>query len=263
MRALVCTGISILVAIGSAVVACQPSGRPQPLDPAPLPAIGWEHPAPVKIADGGSCSASADCASGVCEGQGCGPGAGTCAPASRTCSGAAVARCGCDGATFQAPGECPGQRFEHAGACKRADGASCSSAGDCASGVCAGQGCGDDAPGVCVGNDQVCAMVVTEFCGCDGRTFTSATSCPGRRFASAGKCAPRPDGAACLDGAECASGVCEGQGCDAGAPGTCASARRPCTRDRRPYCGCDRKTFFGSGSCPGRRYAAKGECAAP
>ncbi len=70
-------------------------------------------------------------------------------------------------------------------------------------------------------------------------------------------------GVACLAGSECASGICEGQGCDAQAPGTCAPAKRMCTRDLRAYCGCDAKTFQGSGSCPGRRYSAPGPCKAP
>lgn len=59
----------------------------------------------------------------------------------------------------------------------------------------------------------------------------------------------------CLDG-----GVCEGQGCGDTEPGTCAPRSRMCTRDSRPYCGCDGQTFRASGSCPGRRYAHAGEC---
>ncbi len=65
------------------------------------------------------------------------------------------------------------------------------------------------------------------------------------------------DGAPCTDGAECASGICEGEGCEAG---TCSPALRPCTRDLRPYCGRDGETFRTSGSCPGRLYAHAGEC---
>ncbi len=70
----------------------------------------------------------------------------------------------------------------------------------------------------------------------------------------------KPDGATCLTGGECASKVCEGQGCEATVPGTCAPAARACTRDLRAYCSCDGKTFRASGSCPGQRYASKGEC---
>ncbi|HUS27524.1 MAG TPA: hypothetical protein VMZ53_03415 [Kofleriaceae bacterium] len=70
----------------------------------------------------------------------------------------------------------------------------------------------------------------------------------------------QPDGAPCLAESECASGVCEGQGCGPDQPGACAPKARGCTRDRRQYCGCDGITFFSSGSCPGHRYASKGAC---
>jgi hypothetical protein len=70
----------------------------------------------------------------------------------------------------------------------------------------------------------------------------------------------KPQGAECLLSTECASGVCEGQGCANDKPGTCAPDKRMCTRDRRTYCGCDGKTFFASGTCPGRRYAARNAC---
>jgi hypothetical protein len=71
---------------------------------------------------------------------------------------------------------------------------------------------------------------------------------------------PKADGAQCYVATECASGVCEGLGCGADTPGTCAPAKRGCTKDRRAYCGCDGITFYGSGSCPGKRYAAKAAC---
>lgn len=65
----------------------------------------------------------------------------------------------------------------------------------------------------------------------------------------------------CLSDADCpAGGVCEGLGCGDDQPGTCAAPDRMCTRDSRPYCGCDGQTFRSSGSCPGRRYAAEGAC---
>lgn len=73
----------------------------------------------------------------------------------------------------------------------------------------------------------------------------------------------RADGEPCLTAAECGSGICEGEGCGPDTPGTCAPRNRACTRDLRAYCGCDGVTFRTSGSCPGRRFAARGECPAP
>jgi hypothetical protein len=73
---------------------------------------------------------------------------------------------------------------------------------------------------------------------------------------------PDPGGAGspCLAAEDCSSGVCQGEGCDSSRPGRCAETNQMCTRDLRPYCGCDGETFSTSGSCPGRRYAHKGPC---
>lgn len=68
------------------------------------------------------------------------------------------------------------------------------------------------------------------------------------------------DGGACERGDQCASGICEGQGCGADSKGVCMSQNRRCTRDLRAYCGCDGQTFRASGSCPGRRYSARTAC---
>lgn len=70
----------------------------------------------------------------------------------------------------------------------------------------------------------------------------------------------RPDGASCLAASECASGICEGEGCGDDQPGTCQPSSRMCTRDLRQYCGCDGETFGASGSCPGRRFATRAPC---
>ncbi|WP_052553586.1 hypothetical protein [Enhygromyxa salina] len=70
-----------------------------------------------------------------------------------------------------------------------------------------------------------------------------------------------PSGPLCDTNADCSDGqVCEGAGCEPG-QGRCVSAERACTRDLAEYCGCDGKTFSGSGSCPGARYAYRGACA--
>jgi hypothetical protein len=247
----------------AAFSGCPRSGAPTQPPPTPSPGTGYQG----GVADGSPCDINNDCASGVCEGQGCGVGAGVCAAAERACTKDLRQYCGCDGATFSASGSCPGRRFAEPGACGavsgKPDGAACLAASDCANGVCEGLGCGDDAPGVCVSAERMCTTDVASYCGCDGKTFTSSGSCAGQRYASRGACASmaRAVGESCLAATDCASGVCEGQGCGADAPGVCAPASRGCTRDSRSYCGCDGQTFRASGSCPGRRFATKGACA--
>jgi hypothetical protein len=70
----------------------------------------------------------------------------------------------------------------------------------------------------------------------------------------------RPGGERCLRGEECASGLCEGAGCDDRTPGRCAAVGRVCPRNHVPFCGCDGETFYQSSACPGRRYRHAGEC---
>lgn len=70
---------------------------------------------------------------------------------------------------------------------------------------------------------------------------------------------PQPD--TCLTDADCgAEQLCEGMGCDEDSPGACVDRNRVCTKDLRPYCGCDGQTFLASGSCPGARYQAAMPC---
>ena len=68
-------------------------------------------------ADGEACSFGAECTSGVCEGEGCGENAGLCIPKNRACTMDLRLYCGCDGATFQSSGSCPGRLFAKRGAC--------------------------------------------------------------------------------------------------------------------------------------------------
>ncbi len=71
--------------------------------------------------------------------------------------------------------------------------------------------------------------------------------------------APQPT--SCLQSSDCGDGmICEGQGCDDDQPGVCVASARACTRDLKPYCGCDGTTFLSSGSCPGQRYQAAMPC---
>lgn len=205
---------SVFLALGlafalAALSGCPATNTPQPSPPSPNPATGFEPPPGdhVKAAAGAACGDGDECASGICEGEGCGDQRGVCADVSRACTKDLREYCGCDGKTFGASGSCPGRRFAATGACVVAE---------------------PPAP---------------------------QPSCPGQPG-----CPPQADGAACLAATDCTSGVCEGQGCGTSTPGVCAPKSRRCTRDRRAYCGCDGKTFFGSGTCPGQRYATRNMC---
>jgi hypothetical protein len=70
--------------------------------------------------------------------------------------------------------------------------------------------------------------------------------------------APCPEAKSCATDADCQDGqACVGSlGCDE----TWRCARVPCTRDLVTYCGCDGKTFQGSGTCPSRKAARRGPC---
>jgi hypothetical protein len=87
-----------------------PADTTNPTDPADV-----EHDADRP--DGAPCTVADECAGGVCEGQGCGPDQGVCASRRRMCTKDRRSYCGCDGQTFYGSGSCPGQRFEHVGAC--------------------------------------------------------------------------------------------------------------------------------------------------
>jgi hypothetical protein len=69
----------------------------------------------------------------------------------------------------------------------------------------------------------------------------------------------KANGEACGKPDDCKSGVCEGEGCGGAGP-KCVDANRACTRDLVAYCGCDGKTFSGSGTCAGRPFRKKGTC---
>ena len=72
----------------------------------------------VNLAVGAQCSAAKECASGICEGQGCGALAGVCVDEGRVCTMDIRDYCGCDGQTFQSSGSCPGQLYSKRGSCE-------------------------------------------------------------------------------------------------------------------------------------------------
>ncbi len=69
-----------------------------------------------------------------------------------------------------------------------------------------------------------------------------------------------PVGPRCDSDADCGDAmICEGVGCGSN-EGRCVEKERMCTRDLAQYCGCDGRTFQGSGTCPGARFAYRGPC---
>jgi hypothetical protein len=84
-------------------------GAPQDVDPTPP---STPPPNEAKKADGAACFEGGECASGTCEGQGCGTSTpGKCMPRARGCTRDLRTYCGCDGKTFQSSGSCPGRRY--------------------------------------------------------------------------------------------------------------------------------------------------------
>jgi len=66
---------------------------------------------------------------------------------------------------------------------------------------------------------------------------------------------PQPDGEYCFKGADCKSGICEGEGCGPNQPGTCSPKYRICDDDdKRKYCICDGQTKILVSTCPDMRY---------
>lgn len=61
-------------------------------------------------------------------------------------------------------------------------GSACLSHMACASGICEGQGCGQETPGVCASESRSCTLDLKAYCGCDQKTFFASGSCPNGRF---------------------------------------------------------------------------------
>src|SRR5215207_4098174 len=53
---------------------------------------------------------------------------------------------------------------------------------------------------------------------------------------------------ACTESKACLGAVCVGTGCDQ--PWRCDPTPRVCKDDVEPFCGCNGKTFYTSGTCP-------------
>jgi len=109
--------------VATPVAAPDDDAPPDEVAPAPTPPDEIA-PAPVSFDPGSrqlgeSCVDGSDCASGMCEGLGCGTPDGVCVDHTRRCKKDLRAYCGCDGETFRASSNCQGRRFAHGGPCAR------------------------------------------------------------------------------------------------------------------------------------------------
>lgn len=196
-----------------------------------------------KEANGQTCSAASECASGNCiDGRCC---ESSCTDSCKSCANAAgtctsnVAKGSADGNASPA---CNGSNVcDGAGTCKKANGQSCGSDGtQCASGFCADGKCCDSA---CNGecnecSDGSCSVVSAGTIGtpscapyaCNGSsaacpaTCANDNSCAADHYCEEGECTPdEPVGAACdrdkqcPDNKNCVDGFC----CDGACTGVC------------------------------------------
>lgn len=132
-----------------------------------------------------------------------------------------------------------------------------------------------DLSGTCVAVPETCPTQGPPVCGCDGKTYANecellkASVRPDKKGACGhgeGNSDNKPKPTVCQGNPDCAgTEFCEFATGTCKAPGSCEVRPEVCTREFKPVCGCDNKTY---GNDCERRVAgvslkAQGECSAP
>ncbi|MFL5304904.1 MAG: hypothetical protein ACJ8F1_06800 [Polyangia bacterium] len=238
--------LSVIASLAFAFLA---AGCGKTSTPANPDALSVRHDAGTDVACSGAldaqkpngqpCGCAADCASGFCADGVCcdsactdtckscnitgAPGvctfvpAGSAPPAAATCPKSDVATCGLDG-TCDGNGSC--RQYPAGIVCKPG---TCAGAAVTGTQVCDGMGSCQTGP------QTICAPF-----NCDataGQCFPdcrSDTDCAPNVKCVSGSCGPKPQGAVCTNGTQCASGFCaDGVCCNVACGGACVSCNQP------------------------------------
>jgi MYXO-CTERM domain-containing protein len=177
-----------------------------------------------KLKQGEACSAangseclSTFCSDGRCCNSACGTACKTCANAQGTCSNVTKL------STDNSPACSGNSACDGAGACKEANGQTCSAAAECASGFCVDGRCCEssctDSCKSCANAAGTCTSNVSK-----GSSDTNASpACSGNSACDGAGSCKKANGQSCgADDAQCASGFCaDGKCCDSACDGAC------------------------------------------